>query len=53
MAQNHILLAPDLFHPTEKAEIFRGTFFYHQDDILTKTLALAIIFKVKWQNGAC
>ena len=34
MAQNHILLALDLFHPSEKAEIRRGTFFYHQDDIL-------------------
>ena len=25
---------PILFHPSEKAEIFRGTFFYNQDDIL-------------------
>ena len=34
MAQNHILPTPELFHPSEKAEICRGTFFYHQGDIL-------------------
>ena len=32
--QNHILLAPNLFHPSEKAEFCKGTFFYHQDYIL-------------------
>ena len=34
MAQNHILCSPDLFQPSEKAEICRGTFFCYQNDIL-------------------
>ena len=54
MAQNHILPTPDLFHPSEKAEICRITFFYHQDDIL-KFWHWHYFFKIKGtrQPGLC
>ena len=46
MAQNYILPTPNMFHPSEKAELCRGTFFYSQDDIL-KFLRWPYIFKIK------
>ena len=46
MAQSHILPTPDLFYPSEKAEIYRGTFFYKKDDIL-KFWRWLYFFKIK------